>query len=370
MTPTTIEKRNNSWLSKGKKPVVIAGPCSAETEQQTLQTATRLFRTGKVDIFRAGIWKPRTRPNSFEGVGTQGLPWLKKVKEVTGLPVTVEVAKASHVELCLEFGIDVLWIGARTTVNPFAVQEIAEAIRGVDIPVMVKNPINPDLALWMGGVERLHNVGINKIAAIHRGFSFAGEKIYRNRPQWQIAIDFQQSLPDIPMICDPSHICGRRDLLPKVSQKAMDLNFDGLMVESHIDPDEAWSDAKQQITPEVFGQMIEDLVLRHYDPENIPERTALQKFRKEINLIDDEIINLLASRMTVARRIGYYKKENDMTILQSDRWKQILDKYVSRGSQHDLSKEFLSKFIKAIHDESINQQEEIFEKDEDQPKST
>lgn len=348
-----------NWINNGKKPVLIAGPCSAETEEQVLQTATRLFRTGKVDVLRAGIWKPRTRPGAFEGIGTKGLPWLQKAKELTGLPVAVEVAKASHVELCLEFGIDILWIGARTTVNPFAVQEIADALKGTDKPVLLKNPINPDLALWLGGMERLQNAGLTKLGAIHRGFSFSGEKIYRNRPQWQIAIDFKTAMPDIMMINDPSHICGRRDLLQKVAQKAMDLNFDGLMIESHISPDTAWSDAAQQITPEVYGQMISDLVIREYDPKDIKEKSKLDRLRKEIDMIDDEIMSVLASRMKVAREIGLYKRENNMTILQSDRWQEILKKFVDRGTQNGLTEEFITRIIKSIHDESIEQQERV-----------
>jgi chorismate mutase len=348
-----------NWINNGKKPVLIAGPCSAETEEQVLQTATRLFRTGKVDVLRAGIWKPRTRPGAFEGIGTKGLPWLQKAKELTGLPVAVEVAKASHVELCLEFGIDILWIGARTTVNPFAVQEIADALKGTDKPVLLKNPINPDLALWLGGMERLQNAGLTKLGAIHRGFSFSGEKIYRNRPQWQIAIDFKTAMPDIMMINDPSHICGRRDLLQKVAQKAMDLNFDGLMIESHISPDTAWSDAAQQITPEVYGQMISDLVIREYDPKDIKEKSKLDRLRKEIDMIDDEIMSVLASRMKVAREIGLYKRENNMTILQTDRWQEILKKFVDRGTQNGLTEEFITRIIKSIHDESIEQQERV-----------
>lgn len=346
-------------MNNGKRPVLIAGPCSAETEEQVIQTATRLFRTGKVDILRAGIWKPRTRPGAFEGIGTKGLPWLQKAKELTGLPVAVEVAKASHVELCLEFGIDMLWVGARTTVNPFAVQEIADALKGVDIPVLLKNPINPDLSLWLGGMERLQNSGLTKLGAIHRGFSFAGEKIYRNRPQWQIAIDFKTAMPDIPMINDPSHICGRRDLLFKVAQKAMDLDFDGLMIESHISPDTAWSDASQQITPEVYGQMISDLVIREDDPKNLKEKTKLDRLRKEIDMIDEEIMNILASRMKISRDIGTYKKENNMTILQSERWKEVLQKYIERGAQSGLGADFITRVIKSIHDESIEQQEKI-----------
>lgn len=348
-----------NWINNGKKPVLIAGPCSAETEEQVIQTAARLFRTGKIDVLRAGIWKPRTRPGAFEGIGAKGLPWLQKAKELTGLPVAVEVAKASHVELCLEFGIDILWIGARTTVNPFAVQEIADALKGTDKPVLLKNPINPDLALWLGGMERLQNAGLTKLGAIHRGFSFAGEKIYRNRPQWQIAIDFKTAMPDIMMINDPSHICGRRDLLQKVAQKAMDLNFDGLIIESHITPDTAWSDAAQQITPEVYGQLIADLIIRDIDPKDLKERTKLDILRKEIDILDDEIMNVLASRMKVARDIGKYKKENNMTILQTDRWNEILNKFVERGLQNGLTEEFITRIIKSIHDESIEQQEKV-----------
>ncbi|MFZ1523500.1 MAG: chorismate mutase, partial [Saprospiraceae bacterium] len=322
-------------MNNGKRPVLIAGPCSAETEEQVIQTATRLFRTGKVDILRAGIWKPRTRPGAFEGIGTKGLPWLQKAKELTGLPVAVEVAKASHVELCLEFGIDILWVGARTTVNPFAVQEIADALKGVDIPVLLKNPINPDLSLWLGGMERLQNSGLTRLGAIHRGFSFSGEKIYRNRPQWQIAIDFKTAMPDIPMINDPSHICGNRDLLFKVAQKAMDLDFDGLIMESHITPDTAWSDAAQQLTPEDYGKLIESLVIRD-DKNTGKEKTKLDRLRKEIDMIDEEIMNILASRMKISREIGQYKKENNMTILQSERWKEVLQKYIDRRAQGGL----------------------------------
>ena len=348
-------------LQKSKKPLLIAGPCSAETEEQVMQTAVRLFRTGKIDIFRAGIWKPRTRPGAFEGVGTKGLPWMQKVKELTGLPVAVEVAKASHVERCLEFGIDVLWIGARTTVNPFAVQEVADVLKGVNIPVILKNPINPDLSLWLGGMERLQNAGLTQLAAIHRGFSFSGEKIYRNRPQWQIAIDFKTAMPDIPMINDPSHICGRRDLLQRVAQKAMDLNFDGLMIESHITPDDAWSDASQQITPEVYGDLIRDIVIREYLPDEIKEKSTLDRLRKQIDMIDEEIMTILGSRMKIAREIGQYKKDNNMTILQTERWKEVLSKFVDRGTQSGLSEEFITRIIKSIHDESIEQQEKVMQ---------
>ena len=348
-----------NMLNFGKKPLLIAGPCSVETEEQVIQTAIRLKNTGKIDILRGGIWKPRTRPGAFEGVGKKGLPWLQKVKELTGLPVAVEVAKSEHVELCLEYGIDVLWIGARTTVNPFAVQEVADSLKGIDIPVLLKNPINPDLSLWLGGMERLQNAGLTRLGAIHRGFSFSGEKRYRNRPHWQMAIDFKTELPDIPMINDPSHICGRRDLLLKVAQKAMDLNFDGLMIESHISPDNAWSDAAQQVTPEDYATLIDALVIREYDPKDVKEKTKLDRLRKEIDMIDDEIMNILASRMKIAREIGAYKKDNNMTILQTERWKEVLQKFIERGCQNGLSEEFITRIIKSIHDESIEQQESV-----------
>ncbi|MCB0648097.1 MAG: bifunctional 3-deoxy-7-phosphoheptulonate synthase/chorismate mutase type II [Saprospiraceae bacterium] len=347
-----------NWLNKEGRPVMIAGPCSVETEEQMIQTAVRLKATGKVDILRGGIWKPRTRPGMFEGIGAKGLPWMQKAKELTGLPITVEVAKASHVELALEFGVDVLWVGARTTVNPFSVQEVADALRGVDIPVLVKNPINPDLALWLGGIERLQKVGIDKIGGIHRGFSNASEKVFRNRPQWQLAIDFKTAMPELPLINDPSHICGRRDLLSSVAQKAMDLDFDGLMIESHITPDEAWSDAKQQITPEVYGELISRLNIRKHGLA-AEEKTKLDQLRKDIDLIDEELIHVLSSRMKVAREIGQYKKDHNLTILQSDRWMEVLAKFVEKANNNHLSEEFITKVIKAIHDESISQQEDI-----------
>ena len=360
MESTKATTTRSTWLTKEKRPIVIAGPCSAESEEQVMETAVRLKKTGKSDIYRSGIWKPRTSPGSFEGVGVVGLPWLKRVKEETGFPVTVEVAKANHVELCLQFDIDILWIGARTTVNPFAVQEIADALKGVDIPVLVKNPINPDLALWIGGVERFKKAGINEIGAIHRGFSNLGEKYYRNRPQWQIAIDFMSRMPDVPMICDPSHICGRRDILQEVSQKAMDLDYDGLMIESHIDPDNAWSDANQQITPEVFGTMITDIKLRHDYEDNRALQSDLDRLREVIDHIDDEIINLLSNRMNAVREIGQYKKEKNMTILQNKRWNSIIEKAKVQAKKSGLSESFIVKYIKAVHDESINQQENVF----------
>jgi len=352
-------KKQSNWLTKTKRPIVIAGPCSAESEQQVMETATRLKATNKADIIRAGIWKPRTRPNSFEGVGVRGLPWLQRVKEEVGMPVTVEVAKASHVELCLEFGIDILWIGARTTVNPFAVQEIADALKGTDKPVLVKNPINPDLALWLGAIERMEKAGLTEIGAIHRGFSYSGEKYYRNRPQWQIPIEFMRQRPEIPMIGDPSHICGRRDILQAVGQKAMDLDFDGLMIESHIDPDKAWSDAKQQITPEAFGTMITDMVLREDYQEDQPIQSQLDKYRAELKHIDDDIVELLSNRMNIAREIGLYKKENNITIYQNKTWSKKLDRAMKIGLTQGLSEDFIRKLFASIHDESINQQHHV-----------
>jgi chorismate mutase len=357
-TVDTKTVKQVNWLNKDGKPVLIAGPCSVETEDQMIQTAQRLKATGKVDMIRGGIWKPRTRPGMFEGIGAKGLPWMQKARELTGLPICTEVAKASHVELALEFGVDVLWVGARTTVNPFSVQEVADALRGVDIPVLVKNPINPDLALWMGAIERLEKVGVSRLGAIHRGFSNASEKVFRNRPQWQMAIDFKTELPQLPMINDPSHICGRRDLLASVAQKAMDLDFDGLMIESHITPDEAWSDAKQQITPEVLADLIASLKVR-LSAVSSEKMTKLDQLRKDIDIIDEELIHILASRMKVAREIGQYKKDNNITILQSSRWNEILDKFIQKADQNKLSADFITTVIKAVHDESISQQETI-----------
>jgi chorismate mutase len=288
---------------------------------------------------------------------------MQEVRELTGLPVTVEVAKASHVDLCLEFGIDVLWIGARTAVNPFAVQEIADALKGVDIPVLLKNPINPDLALWLGGIERLMNAGIQEIGAIHRGFSNLGEKVYRNRPSWQLAIEFKNRMPDIPLLCDPSHICGRRDILHDVAQKALDLDYDGLMFESHIDPDNAWSDAKQQITPERLGELIGSLVVREDHEDDLPIQNELYKLRQEISHIDEEIFNLLTNRMKVARNIGQYKKVNNITILQQKRWNEVVNTAREFARKHDLSEDFVVRYLQVIHDESINQQEDVMSKE-------
>ncbi len=342
------------------KPFVIAGPCSAETAQQVMDSFTAIAQDQRVHLIRAGIWKPRTRPGSFEGVGEKGLPWVSEAKAVTGIPVTVEVAKAQHVEACLKQEIDALWIGARTTANPFAVQEIAQALLGVDIPILIKNPINPDLALWIGGIERIMKAGLKNIAAIHRGFSFHSERFYRNKPLWQIPLELKRKHPDIPLINDPSHICGRRDILQDVSQKAMDLNFDGLMIETHITPDTALSDAAQQITPSQLSNLLDNLVLRTAQEDSLVIQNDLDKLRREINVIDDELINLLSERMRIARDIGNYKKDKNVTILQPKRWNEILNKCLERSTRSDLSEEFIEKLIGIIHDESISQQSRVF----------
>lgn len=353
----------NVWTKlENKEPIIISGPCSAETEEQLTNTALRLAKTGKIDMLRAGIWKPRTKPGNFEGVGAVGLPWLQKARSLTGLPITVEVAKASHVEEALKHEADVLWIGARTTTNPFSVQEIADALKGVDIPVFIKNPINPDLQLWIGGIERIQKAGITKIGAIHRGFSNFGNTEYRNAPMWHLPIELKRLLPELPIICDPSHICGRRDTLQKVAQKAADLDYDGLMLESHITPDEAWSDAKQQVTPEQLADLLDSITWRHENSQKEEFVNALAKLREQINQIDDEILTLLGNRMKVAEQIGVYKKENDITILQTNRWTEVLEKAIAKGSKVGLTKDFILKHLDAVHLESINRQNRVMNK--------
>lgn len=342
-----------------KRPLIISGPCSAETEEQVVQTATRLAATGKVDILRAGIWKPRTRPGSFEGIGTKGLPWLQQAKKASGLPVAVEVATGKQVEDALHFDVDVLWIGARTTVNPFSVQEVADALKGVDVPVLIKNPINPDLELWIGAVERVAKAGIRNIGLIHRGFSSYGNTEYRNAPMWHLAIEMKRRNPGMLLINDPSHICGRRDILMDVAQKAIDLDFDGLIIESHIDPDNAWSDAKQQITPEKLGEMISSIIWRKEDINSEELHAAMEKMRQQINQLDDELLQLLGQRMKVADKIGQYKKDNDITILQTNRWNAILERAFDKGEKLGLSREFVTKYFDAVHMESINHQNKI-----------
>src|SRR5579871_1010264 len=342
-----------------KRPLIISGPCSAETEEQVVETAVRLHKTGKVDIMRAGIWKPRTRPGSFEGVGAKGLPWLQHAKKLTGIPVAVEVATGKQVEDALTFEVDVLWIGARTTVNPFSVQEVADALRGVDVPVLIKNPINPDLELWTGAVERVAKAGIKQIGLIHRGFSSYGNTEYRNAPMWHLAIEMKRRNPGMLFINDPSHICGRRDILQEVAQEAIDLDYDGLIIESHIDPDKAWSDAKQQVTPERLAEMLDNIRWRKEDIASEEYHAAMEKMRQQINHLDDELMQILGTRMKVSEKIGQYKKDNNITILQTNRWNAILERAYAKGEKLGLSKEFITKYFDAVHMESINHQNKI-----------
>ncbi len=347
---------------KSKKPLIIAGPCSAETVEQTLQTAEQLAASGKVDIFRAGVWKPRTKPGGFEGMGIPALPWLVEVKRRTSLPVAIEVANAKHVESALAFGIDMFWIGARTTSNPFSVQEIAEALRGSDIPVLVKNPMNADIELWNGAVERLAKCGVKQLGLIHRGFSGYGSSVYRNTPMWHLALEIKKRLPELPIFCDPSHICGNRDHLLEVSQQAADLNFNGIMVESHITPDAAWSDAKQQITPAQLVELLDSLIWRAEGSDSIAYQNSLDELRGVIDRLDDEILRLLSMRMEVAEGIGFIKRENNVMILQSTRWNQVVERILARSEELGLSKEFLNIILEAIHIESINKQKRIMQK--------
>jgi chorismate mutase len=337
-----------------ERPIIMAGPCSAESEEQVLTTARQLAAQG-IKIYRAGIWKPRTRPNAFEGVGSIGLPWLKKVKEQLGMYTATEVANVKHVYEALKFGVDILWIGARTTANPFAVQEIADTLKGMDIPVLVKNPVNPDIELWIGALERLNDAGIRKLAAIHRGFSSYDKSVYRNDPHWQIPIELRRRIPNLPIIVDPSHIGGKRELIYDISQRAMDLNFDGLIIESHCNPDEAWSDAKQQITPDTLKVTVGKLVMRHSDVDK-KQAATLEELRAQIDKFDDEILNIFERRMKIAEQIGKFKKDNNITILQAGRWDAILKKRTSMGLQKGLSEEFVMKIFTAIHQESINHQ--------------
>lgn len=340
-----------------QRPLLIAGPCSAETEEQVLTAAHELAKQN-VSVFRAGIWKPRTRPNSFEGVGSIGLKWLSNVKRETGLKVATEVANAKHTYEALKHNIDVLWVGARTSVNPFAVQEIADALQGVDIPVFVKNPINPDLELWIGALERLNKVGITKLGAIHRGFSSYGDTAFRNAPNWQIPIELKRRFPELLILNDPSHIGGKRSLLFEISQKAMDMDFDGLIIEVHPDPDKAWSDAKQQITPEQYAELIDSLIIRSKgDAQYV--HSKLFDLRKKIDHFDQELVELLEARMKVALEIGEFKRENNMIVLQNNRWSEILEQSIALGQSKGLSTELVSKIFKAIHQESINKQTDI-----------
>ena len=353
-------KELRTWLDDLEldHPLVVAGPCSAETEDQVLKIAHEL-KDSDVNYFRAGIWKPRTRPGNFEGVGALGLKWLQKVKAETGMKTATEVANAAHVKLALEHDIDLLWIGARSTVSPFIVQEIADALEGTDKIVLVKNPVNRDLALLLGGIERLYSANIKNLGVIHRGFSTYEKTRYRNNPEWQIAIELQNRFPDLPLICDPSHITGKRDMIFEVSQTALDLNFNGLMIESHIDPDNAWSDAAQQVTPNTLIQMMEDLKIRKETDTEAEYRNSLNTLRTQIDVIDHQLIDILGKRMKIADAIGALKKDKNVAVLQSKRWNEILGKMILEGEQNKLSEEFILRVFKAIHQESINHQEKI-----------
>ena len=351
-----------SWIKTGKEPLLIARPCSAETEDQLVATAHLLAATGRVSALRAGIWKPRTRPGEFEGIGSIGLEWLNTAKKETGLPTTVEVATAKHVEEALKAGVDILWVGARSTVNPFTVQEIADALRGVDVPVMVKNPVNPDLSLWIGALERINNAGITKLAAIHRGFSSYEKSAFRNEPMWDIAIHLKTLAPHLPIICDPSHISGNRELIGYISQKALDLDMQGLMIESHIDPTVAWTDAAQQVTPSALADIIDRLALRKPEIRNAEVNDKLAELRSKIDKIDDLLIQKVAERMQIAEKIGQYKKDNNITILQVNRWDEILNKRTSYAKALKLSAEFTEKLLELLHAESIRRQTEVMNK--------
>lgn len=340
------------------RPFVIAGPCSAETEEQVHETVLGL-KNANVDLVRAGIWKPRTRPGNFEGVGFDGIKWLKEAANAIDKPISVEVANSSHVEVALKGEVDVLWIGARTTVNPFMVQEIAEALEGTNIPVLVKNPVNPDLELWVGAIERFQSVGLTKIGAIHRGFSTFQKSPFRNSPNWNIPIELKRRMPDLPIICDPSHICGTRDLLPEVAQKAIDLNMDGLMLETHRNPHKAWSDADQQVTPSELQSMLENLVWRSPNSQDLEVKARLEELRATIDGLDRDILDLLLNRLAVSQQIGAYKKEHNITILQHERWNEILHDRKAYVQGKDISMRFLLRFLESLHEESIQQQTDV-----------
>ncbi len=349
---------SSEWIKKYPKPWVIAGPCSAESLDQMIDV-TKSLTTYEIPTIRAGIWKPRTRPNNFEGVGEQGLEWMSQIKDKFRVETAIEVANAQHVELALKYQIDVLWIGARTTVNPFAVQEIADALKGLDIPVLIKNPVNPDLSLWMGAVERIAHAGITKIGAIHRGFSYFRKSKYRNEPVWQIPIELKRNFPNLPLICDPSHIGGSRKMIMEICQKALDLNYDGLMIETHPEPDKALSDAKQQVIPERLYEILTSLVVKQSESHDKEFVTRLEELRKNIDSIDHDLIQTLSSRQRIIKEIGDFKKKNGISILQLDRWKKIINSRPNWGSDLDLSREYIEELYKLIHAESIKIQNEI-----------
>ena len=340
-----------------ERPIVIAGPCSAETEEQVMTTARQLAGKG-CHMFRAGVWKPRTKPGGFEGNGEKALPWMKQVKDETGMLTATEVATPEHVELALKYDIDILWVGARTSANPFAMQSLADSLKGVDVPVLVKNPVNPDLELWIGALERINGAGIKRLGAIHRGFSSYEKKLYRNMPMWQIPIELHRRIPNLPIINDPSHIGGRRDLIAPLCQQAMDLGMDGLIVESHCSPDEAWSDASQQVTPDILDYILSMLVIR----DTVAQGDTLTSLRKDIDELDNDLIDLLAKRMRISRKIGEYKKEHDMAIVQTRRYSEILDKRGAQGTLKGIESECIKNIFEHIHEESVRQQMDIINK--------
>lgn len=354
----------SSWLSAGKRKLIIAGPCGAESEEQVMETAKGIASNNKVSLFRAGVWKPRTRPGAFEGMGEDALQWLQRVKAETGLPVTVEVANAEHTELALKYGVDVLWIGARTTVNPFSVQEIADVLKGTDIPVLVKNPVNADIQLWMGALERVNRAGIKKLAAIHRGFHTAVKTQYRNAPMWELAIELKASCPQLPVICDPSHISGRRDLVAEVAQRAFDLNMDGLMIETHRDPATALSDAAQQLTPAMLSNLLDKLVIRDASIGDAGFEYMLNSLREVIDEIDQEIIQALARRMQVVERIGEFKQEHGVTILQIDRWLDILSTRCAAGESLGIDRDIVVELCQLLHKASIRRQTDVMNRED------
>ena len=353
----TLQPLNLPGIDTTRRPLVIAGPCSAESEEQVMTTALQLAANG-IRIMRAGIWKPRTKPGGFEGVGEKGLPWLRRVHDECGMLTATEVANAAHVKAALEYGIDVLWIGARTSANPSAVQEIADALQGHDVPVLVKNPVNPDLELWVGALQRLNNAGIQRLAAIHRGFSSYDKRIYRNPPMWHIPIELRRRIPSLPIFCDPSHIGGRRELVAPLCQQAMDLGYDGLIVESHCQPDCAWSDAKQQVTPDILSFILEKLTIRR----DLSTSESLEALRRQIDEVDNQLLELLATRMRISREIGQYKKEHNMTIVQTMRYTEILEKRGAQGALNGMTSSFIRDIFEHIHEESVAQQMEILNK--------
>jgi chorismate mutase len=342
-------------ISSAKRPYVIAGPCSAETEEQVMHVCQEIASTGSAQLFRAGIWKPRTRPDSFEGLGEKALPWIVSAGKATGLPTTVEVANKRHVEQALKAGVDVLWVGARTTVNPFAVQELADALRGTETSVMIKNPVNPDVQLWMGAFERFAKAGLTDLSAVHRGFSVYNHPKYRNVPNWELPILLKENMPEIPLICDPSHITGNRELLLEVSQKAMDLSFEGLMIETHPNPVEAWSDAAQQITPEHLKRILDSLVLRTSELST-DIASQIEKIRVKVSTLDDHLFDLLSERMLLSEGVGKLKRENNITILQQEHWSNLIQKRLEDSSEYNLNRTFVRQLMDAIHQESIRHQ--------------